>query len=664
MGCVGNAGVIKISSADSMRQVRIKITIKKLVPSWLLFVAIVLLLISSRWLPAAPPADPAQEIPSGYIVVFKPDVDTDLAANELAGRFNMAVSFRYRHALRGMAVMMSPKLLDRLSADPRIAYIEPDVVVKAAAQTLPTGINRINAELDPVANIDAVDERVDVDIAVLDTGVDWNHPDLNVLKYAYCSRKGRFYRCNEGDAGAYDGNSHGTHVAGIAAAIDNGSGVVGVAPGGRVWAVKVLEDTGSGSGSQLLAGVDYVTDHADEIEVANMSLTGTGSFQALDDAISNSVAAGVVYTLAAGNSSVDVEQEFPAGHPQAITVSALEDYDGLPGGLSGNSQDDSFAWFSNFGSGVDIMAPGVGIRSTIPGGGLGNKSGTSMAAPHVAGAAALYLAQNPGSSPATVKAALLAAGDLTPCANSTTGICTDDPDGIQEPLLMLACDDADADGVCDAVDNCPLTANPGQTDTDGDGVGDACDNCVTTANASQLDGDGDGVGDACDNCLITANASQLDSDGDGIGDVCDSCPAVDNNSTTDTDSDGLTDFDECLLGTQRAIADTDGDTLSDGDEVYLYATSPLYTDTDSDLVDDAAEVLAGTDPNDSASFPGDGDLTEDGAVDIRDMLLGLRALQGLVSLTDPQKAHADVTQDGTFNLGDMVVLQRRVLGLP
>jgi len=156
----------------------------------------------------------------------------------------------------------------------------------------------------------------------------------------------------------------------------------------------------------------------------------------------------------------------------------------------------------------------------------------------------------------------------------------------------------------------------------------------------------------------------IDSDSDGLSNVVEIQLGTDA-LLPDTDADGLTDFEEArTYATDPLVPDSDGDTLSDGDEIYLYATDPLTGDSDGDLVDDAAEVLAGTDPNDSASFPGDGDLTEDGAVDIRDMLLGLRALQGLVSLTDPQKAHADVTQDGTFNLGDMVVLQRRVLGLP
>jgi len=241
-------------------------------------------------------------------------------------------------------------------------------------------------------------------------------------------------------------------VAGIAAAIDNASGVVGVAPGARLWAVKVLENDGNGTGAQIIAGVDYVAAHADEIDVANLSLTGSGYFQALDDAIDNAVSAGVTFVLAAGNDSSDVSSVFPAGHSNAITVSALNDYDGQPGGLAGGA-DDTFAGFSNYGAGVDIMAPGVSIRSTTVGGGTGFNSGTSMAAPHVAGSAALYLAQNPGGAPLAVKNELLATADAAPCV--TGPLCPGDPDGIPEPLLMyplLANGDLNDDGVVDVRD--------------------------------------------------------------------------------------------------------------------------------------------------------------------------------------------------------------------
>lgn len=396
---------------------------------------ILAVLVSSLELYAASPASSQHLIPSRYIVVFFDYVDTDKAANELKRRFNISDVFRYRHALRGMAVKMPMQLVDWLAADPRVAYIEQDGVMRTAAQTLPTGINRIDAEENPAAHIDGKDvltDRIDVDIAILDTGIDLDHPDLNVFRYAYCHSQG----CNDNDPDANDVNGHGSHVAGIAGAIDNSIDVVGVAPGARLWAVKVIEDYGFGSTSQVIAGVDYVTQHASDIEVTNISLTGDGSSQALDDAISAAISAGVVFTLAAGNDSAEVSTVFPAGHPQAITVSAFEDYDGIPGGLSGNTQDDTFADFSNYGAGVDIMAPGQSILSTWAGGNTTTKSGTSMAAPHVAGAAALYLNQNPGAAPSSVKTYLVETGNYTPCANSADGTCADNRDGVQEPLLM------------------------------------------------------------------------------------------------------------------------------------------------------------------------------------------------------------------------------------
>lgn len=571
------------------------------------------LLMSTTLLYAAPPEKAARIIPSHYIVVFKENVDTDKAAGKFLNRFSaLEVHFRYRHALRGMAVKMPDHLVAKVAADPSVAYIEPDVVVTLDAQTLPTGINRINADLDATANIDGVDDRVDVDIAILDTGIDLDHPDLNVFSFAYCQIQGRFYTCTDDDVGANDVNSHGTHVAGITAALDNNSGVVGVAPGARLWAVKVLEDDGSGAASQIIAGVDYVAQHAADIEVANMSLTGDGDFQSLTDAIDGAVAAGVVFALAAGNDHKDVSLVFPAGHPNAITVSAFEDYDGIPGGLSGNAGDDTFANFSNYGSGVDIMAPGVAIRSTVPGGGLGNKSGTSMASPHVAGAAALYMSNNPGADPASVKAALIATGDPAPCSNNLDGICgaPEDPDGIQEPLLMLTCADEDGDGVCDDVDNCPSSPNPLQIDTDFDTVGDSCDD--------------------------------------------------------DDDNDGLSDEDEATYGTDPLLQDTDGDTLNDGDEVHVHGTNPTLPDTDSDFIDDGDEIMNASDPLDPLSWPNfaDGDIAPlgapDGLVNAADFLLAQRIVLGEISVTSLELAHGDLypagSPDGVIDVSDLILL--------
>lgn len=587
----------------------------------ILITVVLSLLMSTTLLYAAPPVKADRIIPSHYIVVFKEGSDTDKVTNKFLNRFGaLEVNFRYRHALRGMAVKMPPQLLAKVAADPSVAYIEPDVMVSLNAQTLPTGVNRINADIDATANIDGIDDRVDVDIAILDTGIDLDHPDLNVHKYAYCSITRTFpierSSCTENDTNANDVNSHGTHVAGIAAALDNTSGVVGVAPGARLWAVKVLDDDGNGAGSTIIAGVDYVADNSSEIEVANMSLTGDGAFQALTDAIDGAVSAGVVFALAAGNDHKDVSLAFPAGHPNAITVSAFEDYDGIPGGLSGNAGDDTFANFSNYGTGVDIMAPGVKIRSTIPGGGLGNKSGTSMASPHVAGAAALYMSVNPEANPAIVKAALIASGDFSPCSNNVNGICgaPEDPDGIQEPLLMLSCADADEDGVCDDVDNCPLSPNPLQIDTDFDTAGDVCDD--------------------------------------------------------DDDNDGLSDVDEATYGTNPLLQDTDGDLLSDGDEVNVYSTLPNSPDSDGDFINDGDEINNGGDPLDPLSWPNfaDGDIaplgSPDGVINAADYLVAQRIVLGEIAATSLELAHADLypagSPDGVINVSDLILLLKLV----
>jgi hypothetical protein len=230
--------------------------------------------------------------------------------------------------------------------------------------------------------------------------------------------------------------------------LDNDIGVVGVAPGARLYAVKVLGKNGSGSLSNVIKGIDWVTQNAGtlKIKVANMSLGASGTDDGncgrsnndpLHTAICNSVAAGVTYVAAAGNSGVDAKNTIPAAYAEVITVSALADTDGHgpPSGLGGAGPvssygaDDTFATFSNYGPGVDLIAPGVNILSTYLNGGYATLSGTSMAAPHVAGAAALYIAQNPGASPQQVREALINQGDPGPWPG--------DSDAIAEPLVYV-----------------------------------------------------------------------------------------------------------------------------------------------------------------------------------------------------------------------------------
>lgn len=343
-------------------------------------------------------------IPGEYIVVLK----KGHKVADVAVAHGLKARRTYSHALNGFSGNIPEGRLQALKNDPRVELIEADVKMFAFAQTVPTGVRRIGNST--AAKIDGLDERVNVDIAILDTGIDLTHPDLNVY---------RGVSFTSDSATGNDGHGHGTHAAGSAAALDNGFGVVGVAPGARLWALKVLDNTGSGSLSAILQGVDYVTQRAGEIEVANMSLGGQGSSSSLRLAIQNSVAKGVVFVVAAGNSSIDIyggdstfgtaDDYFPASYPEVLTVSAMADTDGKSGGVgtaTTSGADDTLATFSNWssrvvagnpvtspGAGIDLAAPGVNIYSTYKGGAYGTMSGTSMAAPHVAGAVALYISQ-------------------------------------------------------------------------------------------------------------------------------------------------------------------------------------------------------------------------------------------------------------------------------
>ena len=337
----------------------------------------------------------------------------------VAAQHGMVPEHVYQHALNGFAAVVPPGILRKLQNDPNIAWIEPDQEYSTSAkpvpppppqplQTIPYGIHRIEASTNPKF----LTSPVDVDVAIIDTGIELNHPDLNVFKNVSFVRGART---------GNDDHFHGTHVAGTVAALNNAIGVVGVAPGARLWAVKVLNQNGSGTLSDVIKGVDYVTANSASIEVANMSLGGGNSF-ALNTAISNSVARGVVYVVAAGNSAADAINFSPANSPDVLCVSAI-------------TQDNKFASFSNFGSAVDIAAPGVGVFSTSTGQGYRTLSGTSMASPHVAGAVALYLAGRIKPVNAVgvelVKMAVITSGD----AQSGTYGFTGDPDLFPEPVV-------------------------------------------------------------------------------------------------------------------------------------------------------------------------------------------------------------------------------------
>src|SRR5687767_12214873 len=357
----------------------------------------------------ATPAD-GDVVPGAWIVTLAPGVSPDDVAADHGRRLGASVDHVYQHAARGYAARMSAGAAAKAAADPRVQSVVPDRYVSIAGkanttsttsmQPVPFGIQRVYGY--------GANKAIGAAVAVIDTGIDKSHPDLNV-------RGG--YNCSNGSPAAWgDGNGHGTHVAGTIGAKDDTVGVVGVAPGTPLYAVRVLNNAGSGSWSSIICGINWVKANAGRysIKVANMSLGGSGgdagcNADGLHKAICDADDA-VTFVVAAGNSATDAKNFVPAAYDEVITVSALADFNGLPGGGGAatcrSDVDDTLADFSNFGADVDLIAPGVCILSTWKGGGYNTISGTSMATPHVAGAAALFRASNSSASPAAVKSAL------------------------------------------------------------------------------------------------------------------------------------------------------------------------------------------------------------------------------------------------------------------
>lgn len=323
-----------------------------------------------------------------YIVVLKTGADSNAVAAAHAARYAAAVDFVYEHALRGYAAVIPNDRVAAVRLDENVAYVEPDGTMAAVAQTLPWGIDRIDADVSSTRAGDGSGAVTNVNAYVIDTGIDPSHADLNVVRHV-----------NFAGGPNKDCHGHGTHVAGTVAARDNATDVVGAAPGAPLTGVKVLGCSGSGSTSGVIAGVDWVTANAAKPAVANMSLGG-GASQALDDAVLRSAASGVFYALAAGNDGANACNSSPAragaGTNNGVMTVAATD--------SANRE----ASWSNYGSCVDIWAPGVSILSTRRGGGTTTMSGTSMASPHGAGTGALYLSTSTGSGPSAVETALKA----------------------------------------------------------------------------------------------------------------------------------------------------------------------------------------------------------------------------------------------------------------
>jgi subtilisin len=360
----------------------------------------------------------AQTTSGRYIVVLKDGVHEASTAADHA--LKGAVVFdHYRHALNGYAATLSPSALAAVRADSRVLFVAPDGELQSApppppafAQVLPDNIDRIDGDLSSTRSGNG-SGSVRVNVAVIDTGID-PHPDLDVAGGVDCT--------NDPGSSFTDPFGHGTHVAGTIGALDNDRGVVGVAPGSDLWALRVFNRRGIARDSFVICAIDFATstrsdaNRKNDIAVANMSLgdegaddgnCGRSNRDPIHRAICRSVKAGVSYVVAAGNDGVDFASHIPAAYDEVLTVTAMTDYDGRPGGLGSNDcdfpeEDDTEAFFSNYATlaadqAHTIAAPGVCVVSTASDevcgfvDCYGISDGTSHSAPAVAGTAALCI---------------------------------------------------------------------------------------------------------------------------------------------------------------------------------------------------------------------------------------------------------------------------------
>lgn len=397
--------------------------------------ALVVVIVATACSPDSPimPNDPSLAAARGeggkYVVIVQDGIDPGAVARA----HGVTPIYTYTRALVGFAGPLTEGQRSALARDGRVRAVSVDgqasliapaeggqfqgfVVPEPVPQLLTWNMRRVGVDVSDAAAVDGIDDEVDADIGIIDTGIDLGHPELNVVGGA------RFVN-GPGDDFS-DCYGHGTHVAGIAAARDNGRGIVGVAPGARLWSLRVFQCGGLTFWSDVAAALDWSLDPAHKMDVVNLSLGGGGrddgscatTTHVLHMAICRTVAAGVTVVVAAGNNARDASLDIPAAYDEVITVSASDSTDAL-------------ASFSNFGADVDLAAPGRRILATYIDGQYVRLSGTSMASPHVAGAAALLIASSRRTlTPADVRSALI---------RSSNGAVRVDRDANPDPIVYV-----------------------------------------------------------------------------------------------------------------------------------------------------------------------------------------------------------------------------------
>jgi subtilisin family serine protease len=357
-------------------------------------------------------AHSASAIPGSYVVILKDHSMSRSAvadaAQAMTSRHGGDVQQTWASAVSGFELQGSERSARQIARDPQVAYVEQNQVVRAlATQKNPPsfGLDRVDQRRLPVdRSFTAPSTAANVQAWIVDTGIRVTHEDFG--------GRATFMVNAVNDGINTDCNGHGTHVAGTV-----GGSAFGLAKAVKLFAVKVLDCTGRGSTASVITGVNFVTQHAKRPAVANMSIGGPAS-AAIDAAVNGSIAAGVVYSIAAGNENQNACNDSPARVPAAITVAASD-------------RRDARAGFSNFGTCVDIFAPGVGITSDFANSDNGRRvlDGTSMSTPHVTGAAAIVLGRQPTLTPQQVRDKLVA--DATPNLVAN-------PNGSPNRLLFVA----------------------------------------------------------------------------------------------------------------------------------------------------------------------------------------------------------------------------------